>query len=126
MSDEVVPGMAEEVEARRLALGLSPGDFARLAGLTDQGLQPVRSGFRRNYQTKTRVGFARALQLPVDALERLMAGEKMDTIAVGTPTPRPGPISPDEIQARLDRTDALIAELQATVERLLRERGHEQ
>lgn len=60
MSDETVPGMAEAIEDRRQMLHLSPTDFARLAGVSMQGLAPVRAGMRRSYQAKVRNGVARA------------------------------------------------------------------
>lgn len=80
-SDEVVPGMAEAIERRRRELGLSPGDFATAAGLTRQGLDPVRKGYRRAYQDKVRLGVARALAWPLDAIDRLLAGEDPATFA---------------------------------------------
>lgn len=75
MGEEVVPGLGEAIEARRLELGLSPGQFAERADLTAQGLAPIRKGYRRNYQTKLKVGVARALGWPMDAVDRLLAGE---------------------------------------------------
>ena len=72
---ETVPGMADYVERRRRQLELTPGDFAERAGLTRQGLDPVRSGIRKDYADKTRFGVARALAWPTDWYERLLDGE---------------------------------------------------
>lgn len=75
MAEDKVPGMAEAVEARRVARGLSPGQFAREAGLTAQGLVPVRRGERREYHDKVRVGVARALHWPLDWYDRIRDGQ---------------------------------------------------
>jgi transcriptional regulator with XRE-family HTH domain len=74
-STEVVTGMGEAVEARRKELGLTITEFVRRAGLTDAGVMPVRKGYRRNYQDRVKLGVARALDWPNDALDRLMCGE---------------------------------------------------
>lgn len=91
-STEVVPGMAEAIEARLQELRLRPGRFAELAGVTLQGLVPIRRGYRRNYQDKVKFGVASALQWPPDAIDRLMDGQ--------APDPRPpapaDAMSPDE------------------------------
>lgn len=75
VTEETVPGMAEAIEDRRQMLHLSPSDFARVAGVSLQGLVPVRAGARRKYQAKVRNGVARALQWPVDWYDRLIEGE---------------------------------------------------
>ncbi|QXC59363.1 hypothetical protein KSP35_13215 [Aquihabitans sp. G128] len=75
---EVVPGMAEAIEQRRKELGMSPGDFTAATGLTGPGVMPVRKGYRRQYQDRVKLGVARALQWPPDAIDRLMAGEDPD------------------------------------------------
>lgn len=67
--------MAERIEARRNELGLSPGAFAKAAGLTLEGVAPVRKGYRRSYQDRVRQGVARALRWRYDALDLLMAGQ---------------------------------------------------
>lgn len=68
--------MAEAIEKRRKQLGLSPGDFAELTGLTRQGLIPVRAGHRREYQEKTLQGVAAALRWRWDWYERLEKGQQ--------------------------------------------------
>lgn len=75
MAATEVPGMAEAIEARRLELGLTPGDLAESAGLTREGLRRVRAGSRRNYNDRTIFGVASALGWERDWYERLQRGE---------------------------------------------------
>lgn len=70
-----MPGMADAVEARRIARGLSTGKLAELVGVSRQALVPVRKGLRRDYNDDTIFGVARALRWPVDWYERLKGGE---------------------------------------------------
>jgi transcriptional regulator with XRE-family HTH domain len=80
VTDETtVPGMGEAIETRRKSLRLQPGQFAKAAGLTPQGVDPVRKGFRRNYSEKTLIGVAIALRWPLDWYDRLIAGEDPKT-----------------------------------------------
>lgn len=74
-STEIVPGMAEAIDARRRERRLSPSEFAAKAGVTPQGLIAVRRGYRRNYQEKLKLGVANALDWPDDVVDRLLAGE---------------------------------------------------
>ena len=67
--------MAEAVEARRLVLGLNPGQFAEEAKLTRQGASHIRKGFRRRYQEDTIRGVAKALRWERDWYDRLLSGE---------------------------------------------------
>jgi transcriptional regulator with XRE-family HTH domain len=79
--------MADAIEQRRVQMGLSPSDFARAAGMTQQGLIPIRHGKRRDYRDKLRLGVARALLWPDDAVDRLLAGEDPATFETRqTPT----------------------------------------
>lgn len=83
MADDEVPGMADAVRRRMAERGLSPTLFAEVAGVTTQGLDPVRAGARRNYSSKTRLGVARALGWPLDWYDRIIEGEpasKFETI----------------------------------------------
>jgi transcriptional regulator with XRE-family HTH domain len=77
MNDDetTVPGMADAIERRRIELGMTPGEFADAAGLTRQGLNPVRQGRRKAYQDKVKIGVARALRWRGDAIDRLLAGD---------------------------------------------------
>lgn len=109
--------MAEAIEARRRERQLSPGDFARRAGLTVQGLAPVRNGVRKGYQDKVRAGVARALAWPVDWYDRLLAGED-STSFPETEHPN-GPHSDEArlsaVELRLDRIESAVRELTALV-----------
>jgi hypothetical protein len=75
VSTTEVPGMAQAVETRRRERQLTPGEFAAAAGITAQGLAPVRKGQRRAYQDRVRIGVARALAWPEDWYDRLLAGQ---------------------------------------------------
>lgn len=102
---QTVPGMAEAVESRRKELGLSPSDFARAAGLTQQGLAHVRKGMRREYQTRVRTGVATALQWPHDWYDQLLAGNRPP--ALDDPDPEiEERIS--SLETRLDRIESLL------------------
>jgi hypothetical protein len=104
MSPEIVPGMAEAIEKRRIELQLSPGDFAAAAGLTRQGAGNVRRGVRRQYQDKVKIGVARALKWRADAIDRLLDGEQ--------PVPlEPGPAEPADRDAVFEALERLQAEL---------------
>ena len=107
---KVVPGMADAVEARRRALGLGPGDFAKFSGLTRQGLDDVRNGVRKRYLDKTINGVARALHWRDDWYERLAAGQEPVESA---PEARPaGERSPaDDVTDRLDSLQDQVREL---------------
>jgi hypothetical protein len=75
-SEEVVPGMAEAIEARRMELGLSPGELAARAGVTPEGLMPLRKGFRRSYRDKLKIGVARALGWTTNSIDLLLGGQE--------------------------------------------------
>jgi hypothetical protein len=114
-SIEVVPGMARAIESRRLELGLTVGDFTALAGLTAPGLMPVRRGYRRQYQDKVKLGVARALEWPVDAVDRLLAGEDPSTWGDRPPEPLAGALDP-EVIGLAARAGKLTPEQRAKVE----------
>lgn len=107
-----VPGMAEAIEQRRLERQLSPGDFAEAAGLTRQGLVPVRRGKRRDYQAKVRHGVARALAWPADWYDRLLAGEDWRAFPDGE---HPATRSTD---ARLTAVEAEVVEIRQILGRV--------
>jgi predicted transcriptional regulator len=112
---EIVPGMAEAIERRRVELGLSPGDFAKAAGVTTQGLQPLRKGVRKDYQLKLKAGAARALGWTSDSIDRLLAGQ--DPIEL----PNGQPATEDKIEAALNLMNDRLAEVIRLLEQ--RERG---
>lgn len=104
---ETVDGMAEAVESRRNALGLSPGDLAAAAGLTREGMRLVRAGHRRAYNDKTIFGVAAALRWRSDWYDRLRQGLAPEEAAIMDP----------EVNERFSRIEARIDELA----RLIRE-----
>lgn len=126
--EEVVPGMAAAIERRRLEVGITLGEFADSAGVTRQGLAPVRAGYRRAYRERLKFGVARALQWPSDAVDRLMAGEDPGSFDDDPPPGAPAAVRP----LRPDKTDkdepiglaALVDQLppdkQAAIEQLVR------
>lgn len=122
MADDEVEGMAEAVEARRKERGLSPSDLATVAGLTIQGLAPVRNGKRRQYQDRVRNGVARALAWPTDWYERLEAGEDWRTFPEPSPAAPPPPptasdaTTPELLQAVRDLTQ-VVRELREDMRR---------
>ena len=81
MADDLIPGMAEAIEARRRLLNLSVGELAAIAGITPQALSGYRKGERRDSPAadRTKRGLAIALQWPGDWYERLDAGEDAST-----------------------------------------------
>lgn len=115
MAEETVPGMKEAIDARRAQRHLSPGEFAAAAGLTEQGLAPVRRGARRAYQDKVRRGVAVALAWPLDWYDRILAGQN--------PAKFPDTEHPNQPLSDKDRINALEArvnELAEMVERIAR------
>jgi transcriptional regulator with XRE-family HTH domain len=107
--------MAKAIEDRRRARQLSPSDFARQAGLTVQGIAPVRNGVRKGYQDKVRAGVARALAWPLDWYDRLLAGEDPATFP-DTVHPN-GPRSDGD---RLTAVEAEVAEIRQILDRVVR------
>ena len=71
--------LAEIIERRRRELGLTIGAFASTAGLTRQGLDPIRRGVLKSYEDRTIFGIARALRWAPDWYDRILHG--------GEPTP---------------------------------------
>lgn len=125
-TNDLVPGMVEAIERRRVQLGLGPGEFARAAGITPQGLAPVRAGKRRAYMDKVRFGVARALAWEPDAIDRLLRGEdpvEITGVVIATGGPgvelTVGTYPVEEARARL--ATALEGVDDATIERLLRD-----
>ena len=115
VAEDEVPGMKEAIDARRAQRHLSPGQFAVAAGLTEQGLAPVRRGARRNYQDKVRRGVAVALAWPLDWYDRILAGEN--------PAKFPDVEHPNQPLSDRDRITALevrLNELAEMVERIVR------
>lgn len=116
MSYETVPGMAEAIDARRAERGLSPSEFAANAGVTPQGLAPVRRGDRKLYQSKVRIGVARALWWPEDWFERLEAGDDPSTFPTVVPDDA---LASDEIRTRLAELESEVAEIRTALAELV-------
>lgn len=76
MSVDIVPALKEHIAKRCKDLGLSPTEFARAAGVTTQGLVPLRRGERRAYQVRLTGPVCRALQWRSDSIDRILAGKK--------------------------------------------------
>lgn len=91
---EVVPGMAEKVEARRRAMRLGPKAFATAAGATLAGVSPIRNGRKKQYQDRILLGVAQALEWPDDWYAMLQRGEDPDR--VGRPSAL-APLEPGQI-----------------------------
>lgn len=104
---DIVPGMAEAIARRMRELGLRPGSFALAAGVTAQGLTPVRRGYRRDYQDKVRYGVAAALRWEPDALERLMRGEP--PIPLPDDDPNPPVVTAADLRRLEDKMDQVLA-----------------
>jgi DNA-binding XRE family transcriptional regulator len=83
---EVVPGMAEAIEARRVEMKIGKGELAKAAGVTAQGIAPLRKGYRRRYQERLTRPFCEALGWTPDSIERLMSG--LDPIVTREPPAR--------------------------------------
>lgn len=105
--------MAAAIEARRKQRGLAPGEFATRAGLTRQGLDPVRKGLRKAYQDKVKLGVARALDWPDDALDLLMDG--------ADPATFPTVIRSDGLEQRVTNLELRADRIQAEVRQILDE-----
>ena len=103
-----IPGLAEAIEDRRRQLGLTIGELAEAAGLTRQGLDPLRRGERRSYEDRTIFGIARALRWRGDWYQVISDGGGLEDL-------------PTEIQAvTRPETPARLSdvELVATLRRL--------
>lgn len=69
-----VEAMAQTIEARRHALGLTVQDLVEQTGLTRPGLAPLLRGERRRYQERLTLPVCRVLRWTPDSIERLLAG----------------------------------------------------
>lgn len=68
--------LRDSVEARRKELGLSPTKLAEAAGVTLQGLAPIRRGEVRRYQERLTGPLCAALGWTPDLIERILAGDE--------------------------------------------------
>ena len=105
-----VERMANTIEARRLALGLTVQDLIELTGLTRPGLAPLLRGERRKYQERLTLPVCRALKWTPDSIERLLSGED--------PIELEPVVQPDElaaVRAQVGELSRMVADLAATV-----------
>lgn len=72
---EVVPELADAIESRRKELGLTPGQLAQAAGVSAEGLMPLRKGYRKQYQDRLTLAVCRVLGWSADSIDRLLDGE---------------------------------------------------
>lgn len=110
MQYEVVPALRDAVEKRRKELGLGPGALAEAAGVTNEGLMPLRRGYRKQYQERLTAGVCRALGWTTDSIDRILAGGQPQLLD-----------QPDS--DRLDQVLAELADLRTRIERLEAGRG---
>ena len=113
-SSEQSTELAEAVEQRRRELGLTIGDFAAAAGLTRQGLDPIRRGVVKQYEDRTLFGVARALRWAGDWYDRILAGD--DPAELATPNGH----DVDEVVDLTGLTEDDKAQIRAIVERFKR------
>jgi len=106
MRDEVVPDMAEAIEARMAALKITPTDLAERTGLSLPGLAPVRKGYRRNYRAQLRWALCAALRWTPDSVDRLLRGEPAVELDAEEPEATP-PAGDADVRASVD--EALAA-----------------
>jgi len=79
---ETAPELAKAIEARRKELGLAPGELAQAAGVSVQGLAPLRKGVRKQYQDRLTLSVCRVLGWTPDSIERLLRGEPAQLVEV--------------------------------------------
>lgn len=97
-----VDGMAELIEARRRALGLTVQDLIEQTGLTRPGLAPLLRGERRRYQERLTLPVCRVLKWTPDSIDRLLAGGPPVEIDEDAAS-----IGPDAVAALHDQLDQL-------------------
>lgn len=107
MSDQVVPGMADAIERRRLVLGLGKGQLASKAGLSREGLSPILKGYRRSYNDASVIGVARALRWQVDWYDRLQHGDAPEEDTPGGA----------DVETRLTLLEEAVAQIRQLLER---------
>ncbi|MGV2384200.1 MAG UNVERIFIED_CONTAM: helix-turn-helix transcriptional regulator [Thermobifida fusca] len=119
--------LAQAVEARRGELGLSLREVAERAGITGETLRAVRRGSNEPSQL-TKRGIERALRWAPGSVDAILAG--------GDPTPAGpyahigdvritttrAPAPPADEDPKMKRATELLAEAQALLEEIRRER----
>ena len=77
--------LAEAIEKRRRALGLTVTGLVTKAGVTAEGLRPLRRGDVRSYQERLTVPVCRALEWSPDSIDRILAGLEPIEVEVNPP-----------------------------------------
>lgn len=117
---EIIDGMAEALEARRIALNMNVEALCDASGVTRQGLRPLLAGERRAYQERLTMPVCRALQWTPDSIARLMRGEQAAPVSqLGGGDPSTGQ---HQLTVLVDKVDELVGrfdQLQELVERAL-------
>ena len=118
LHENAVPGMAEAIERRRVERGLTVSEFARAAGVTPQGLVPLRKGVRRNYRERLKIGVCAALGWTPDSVDLLLKEHPPNEATDHEPA-RTAVRATDSVTR--DDLDAVRRELKADVRELLGE-----
>ena len=67
--------LADAVRHRRLELGLTQQQVSERGAVSLPSVQNVERGLPHTYRDRTLIGLARALDWPLDAVDRILAGE---------------------------------------------------
>ena len=114
---DISPRLRDAIEARRAALGIGKSELAERAGVTVQGLAPLRRGEVRAYQDRLKFAVCRVLGWSNDSIDRLMRDEPAVVVA-GEVVSQPGATAGDptvalrqevtELALRLDHLQGLV------------------
>lgn len=81
MTDDRWPAVSAAIRQRRHALGLTQAEAAQKGGLSLPTWGVVETGRQTNFRNYTLSRVTRALGWPLDAIDRLLAGESPEQIA---------------------------------------------
>jgi hypothetical protein len=98
------PLLKERFNARMEQLGLSPTALAAEAGVTGQGLIPLRNGKIAKYQIRMTGPVCAALYWTPDSITRLMEGKE----AIEIPQPAKVDASPEGLHNRLTQVELAL------------------
>src|SRR4051812_21825809 len=93
MDYEVVPALAQYVEARMTELKLTPTLLKKATGLSGTVLDHVRKGYRKKYGKALKWKVCEALQWSSDSIDRILAGGEPVPVAPAAEEPRPLPLA---------------------------------
>lgn len=100
---EINQGLARAIEQRRRALHLTVSELARKAGVSQQGLMPLRRGEVRNYQERLTGPVCGALEWTPDSIDRLISGGEPVELDAATP--------PVDLAERVERLEQVVLRL---------------